>query len=177
MVFLGIATIAIALIGAGVGIWQGVEARQRAADEADAMAEQKQNEAQVARDAAAFEEQQHRRRIALVLGKQTAVTAAAGVSVLSQSALDAELDLVMQGELEALNIRQGGKVESQAREFEARLAKYRADTQRGNIKYDIAGGVLSAASGATTAYANYQYYSGGYGKTSTKPTITSYGRR
>lgn len=168
---IAIAGVAIALIGAGVGTWQAVEARNRAADEADAVADEKEKEAAAARESAAFEERQHRRRMALLLGKQQAVTAAAGVSTLSGSALGAEIDLTEQAELEALNIRRGGKIESQAREFEARLAKFRADTQRGNIKYDIAGGVLTAASGATKSYSTYQYYSGGYGQR--KPTFTS----
>ena len=167
MVWIAVAGIAIALIGAGVGTWQAVEARQRAADEADAMQEQKKNEAQAARDAAAFEEQQHRRRMSILLGKQTAITAASGTSVLSRSAIDAEIDLTTQAELEALNIRQRGKIESQTRDFEARLAKYRADTQRGQIGYDIAGGVLTAASGATSSYGTYKYYDTGGRKTFT----------
>lgn len=157
MVYLAVASIAIAVIAAGVGTWQAVEARQQAADEADAVAEQKKQEAAAARDSAAFEAQQHRRRVSLLLGKQSAVTAAAGVDLLSGSAISAEIDLTEQGALEALNIERGGKIESNARIFESRLAKFRADTSRGQVPYDIAGGVLSASSGVTSAYAGYKY--------------------
>jgi hypothetical protein len=147
----------IAAVAAGVGTWQAVEAHQRQAEEAKAVEDQKNKEAQAARESAAFAEQQHRRRISLLAGQQAAVTAAAGVSLSDGSPLNAEIDLTTQGELEALNLRRGGQIESQAREFEARLARYRADTAKGMIPFDIAGGVLSAASGATTSYANYKY--------------------
>lgn len=160
---------AIATVGVGVGTWQQVEARDRAADEADALAEQKDKEAQAALEASAFAERQHRRRIALLAGKQAAITAASGVAVTSGSALAAESDLTIQGELEALQIRRTGKIESQSREFEARLARYRADTQRGLVKWDITEGVLSAASSGVDTYSAYK----GYNYRSTHKTFTS----
>lgn len=168
----GIIGVALAVVAAGVGTWQAVQSRQQAADEADAIAEQKDKEAQAARDAAAYQEQQHRRKIALLSGKQEAITAAAGVSLYGGSPQDAELDLATQSELEALNIRRGGQVESQAKDFEARLSRYRASSQRSAIKYDIAGGVLQASSGAVQSYAGYKGYNqyrrqlyGGYSPT------------
>lgn len=157
MVALAWAAVIVAVIGAGVGTWQALEARARQEEEAEAVADSKRNEAQAARESAAFQERQHRRRMALLLGKQTAVTAAAGVSLLSGSAIGAEIDLAEQAELEALNIRRGGKIESEARLFEARIAKFRADTARGQVPFDIASGVLSAASGVTSAYSDYKY--------------------
>jgi hypothetical protein len=72
--------------------------------------------------------------------------------------MNAELDLTTQGELEALNIRRGGQVESQAKTFEARLARFRADTAKGAIGYDIASGVLSASSSAVSSYSSYKGY-------------------
>lgn len=147
---------AVGVIAAGIGAWQAVEAHQAQAAEAKAVEEEKRNEAIAAKESAAFEEQQHRRRIQLLLGKQQAVTSAAGVSLLSGSSLAAEIDLTEQGELEALNLRRGGQIESNARLFESRIARFRADTARGAIKYDIAGGVLGAASSVTSAYAGYQ---------------------
>lgn len=173
MAWIAVAGIAVAVIAAGLGTWQAIEARQAAADEADAIAEQKKQEAQAARESAAFEAQQHRRRIALLLGKQHAVTAAAGVDLTSGSAMFADIDLAQQGELEALNIERGGKVESNARLFESRIAKFRADAQRGQIPYDIAGGVLSAASGATSSYAGYKY--GTYGRRRSSVAGSMYG--
>lgn len=148
---------AVGVIAAGIGAWQAVEAHQAQAAEAKAVEEEKKNEAQAARESAAFEEQQHRRRIQLLLGKQQTVTSAAGVSLTSGSALAADIDLTEQGELEALNLRRGGAIESNARLFESRIARFRAETARGAIKYDIAGGVLGASSSATSAYAGYQY--------------------
>lgn len=153
-----IAIAAIAIIAAGVGTWQAVEARKAQEEEFKAIEEQKRDEAKAARESAGFAAQQHRRRISLLLGKQQAVTAAAGVDLLSGSATTAEIDLVEQGELEALNIKRGGAIESQARTFEARIAKFRADTAKGQIPFDIATGVLSAASGATSSYAAYSGY-------------------
>lgn len=171
MVYLLIAGIAIAIIGAGIGTWQAVEARQRQEEEANKIAEEKVKESKIVKDNAAYAEQQHRRRIALLAGKQAAVTAAAGVSLTNGSPLVAEIDLAEQGEMEALTLKRGGQIESNARLFEARLAKFRGDTARGQIPYDIATGALTAASGATSSYSSYNYYNSGYGNR--KRTFTS----
>lgn len=161
---------AIALVGVGVGTWQQVEARKRLEQEADIVAEEKDKEAQLALEASAFAERQHRRRIALLAGKQAAITAASGVSLASGSALEAESDLTIQGELEALNIRRGGQVESSAKDFEARLSRYRAKTARNQIGYDIAEGALSAASSGIDTYSTYK----GYNYRSSGRTFTGY---
>jgi hypothetical protein len=163
----------VAAVGIGLSTWQAVDARKRAADEADAIAEQKDKEAIAAQQSAAYAEQQHRRRMSLLLGKQQAVTAAAGVGLTGASAMAAELDLTTQSELEALQLRRGGEIESQAKTFEARLARYRADTQRGQIKYDIASGVLSAAQSGVGAYSSRYGYN--YRSSSKNQAYTSLG--
>jgi hypothetical protein len=160
--WLAIGGAALGVVSAGVGTWQAVEARRRAAEEADARAEQKDKEAVAAQQSAAYAETQHRRRMQLLAGKQAAVTAASGVSLTAGSALAAEVDLTTQSELEALQIRRGGQIESSAKTFEARLARYRADTQKGQIPYDIASGVLSATSSSVSAYSEYKGYKYGY---------------
>lgn len=150
-----IASVAIAIVGAGVSTWQTLEARKQQADEAEAISEQKEEEAQQARDAAAFAEQQHRRRIAIVRGKNIAAEAAAGIDISSGSPLIQEIDLTEQAELEALNIRRGGAAAASGRVFESRIAKFRRDTARAAMPLDIAGGALTAARGATSAYGSY----------------------
>src|SRR5262245_42393166 len=156
MVMVALAAAAvIGVVAAGVGTWQAVEARQAQAKEAEAVRQEKEKEALLAQQKAQEEERQHRRRIELIMGKQQAITAASGTSLLSGSALAADIDLASEGEMEALNIRRGGTVESQARMFEARLAKFRRDQAKGQIKYEIAQGVLSAASSVTSAYGSY----------------------
>ena len=153
----GVVAAVLAVVAAGVGTYVSVQQSQQAAEEANMVRKQKELEAQQARESAAFAETQQRRRASLLLGKQQAIEAAAGVSTSSGSPFNAEIDLTTQAELEALNIRRTGAVEAQGREWEARIAKFRRDTARGAIPFEIAGGVLSAASSATSAYGSYKY--------------------
>lgn len=177
-----IAGLAVAVIGAGVGTYEAVQSRNRQEEEYAAIEEQKQKEAKAAADSAAYQEQQHRRRIALLAGRQQAVTAAAGVSTVGGTPQAFDIDLATQGELEALNIRRGGQIESEAKTFEARLARYRANTEKGLVPFDIASGVLTATSGATREYSSYygynQYRKPQYsGSGAPGETFTSYGAR
>ena len=163
---LAIAGVVVAVAAAAVGTYLQVQASEAQAEEANAIRKQKQQEAQAARDSAAFAEQQNRRHTMLLLGKQQAIMAAAGVSTTSGSPLLQEVDLVQQAELDALNIRRGGKIEASGREFEARIAKFRRDTARGAIPFEIASGVLQAASSSASIYSSYQYRS-------TRPAATT----
>jgi len=144
-------------VAAGVGTYVAVQQSNAQAEEANAIRKQKEEEAKQARESALYQEQQLRRKQQLLLGKQQAITAAAGVDLTQGTPLYAELDFAQQAEMEALNVRRTGKIEESSRAFEARIAKFRRDTARGAIPFEIAGGVLSAASSATSAYYGYKY--------------------
>lgn len=146
----------LAVVAAGVGTYVAVQQAEQQADEANAIRKQKEEEARQAVESAAFQERQLRRRQSILLGKQQAITAAAGVDLTTGTALFAEADFAEQAELEALNVRRTGKIEASGREFEARIAKFRRENARGAIPWLIAGGVLSASSSAATSYSVYK---------------------
>ena len=78
---------------------------------------------------AKIEEEQSRRRSAMIMGKTQAVAAAAGLDTTFGSPLDIALDQAQQAELEALNIRYMGKMRKYAANQQA--AAYQAQGQGG----------------------------------------------
>lgn len=169
-----IASAIISVIAIGVSTYVAVQSAEQQANEAKAIRQEREAEAANALQTAAFEEKQHRRRMELLLGKQQAITAAAGLSTGSGSPLFAEMDLTTQAELDALQIRRGGQLEADTKKFEARMAKYREETIRGTIPWTIASGVLSAASSASSSYYTYQSSQTGSAKTVTGRMRSSY---
>jgi len=97
---------------------------------------------------AQFEEKQSRRQSAMLIGKQIATGAAAGVDITSGSPLFMELDSVRQAELEALNIRNQGRNAAAGRKFAARMT-------RAQIPGIIMGGVAKLA-GTGAQYGQHQ---------------------
>lgn len=152
------------LAAAGVSSAAAIQQSKNQSALAKAMQRQKETEAQNEAEAAAFEERQSRRRTALLLGKQQAIFAASGLETTTGSPLIQELDLTTQAELEALNIRRGGQVTSEASLFESRIAKYQSDTAKAAIPYEITSGVLSGVGSAASIY--------GSAGTGTKKTVT-----
>lgn len=148
----------VAVAAAGVGTYMAVEASEQQADLAKAEKKQRESEAQSVQETAAFEEKQHRRRIALLRGKQQAAFAAAGFDTTSGTPLLEEIDLVQQGELEALNIRRAGKISANISQFEANVAGWRGRNAERAIPLQIASGALQAGSGVASSYGDYSYY-------------------
>lgn len=150
-----IAGLIIGIVGTAISTYAAysqAEAQQKAAKQEAQFREQ---EAESARQSAAYDERQYRRRATLLLGKQNAILGASGMDISSGSPLLLELDSVRQAELEALNIRQRGASAGYGREQEARLARMRA-AYAGNQKgYAIAGGVTSASSSILGGWAKY----------------------
>ena len=140
-----IAGLVVAVIGAGISTYAAYSQAQQQQQAAKSESAFRMQEAESARQSAAYEERQYRRRIALLLGKQEAIAGASGTDPTSGSPLLMELDNVKQGELEALNIRRTGQVAASAREYEARLARQRASFAGQQKGYAIAGGILQAS--------------------------------
>ena len=107
--------------------------------EADLTAKSLQSEARSIDQRTAFDETQQRRQNRLMLGEANAQAAASGVQITSGSALLLELDRVKQSEIEALSIRQAGKMRADSLRYGARLA-------RRSIPYTILGGTLQGGS-------------------------------
>jgi hypothetical protein len=134
-----------AIVGTAVStyaVYAQAEQQQKAAKAESQFREQ---EAESARQSAAYQERQYRRRVALLLGKQEAIAGASGTDPSSGSPLLMELDNVRQGEMEALNIRRTGEATAFGREYEARLARQRASFASQQKGFAVAGGVTKAA--------------------------------
>lgn len=81
--------------------------------------------AQDALDRGAVEEQEHRRKVQALKGRQTAVMAANGLDVTSGSPLDILGDTAQMGELDALTIRGNAKRESLG--YESQSTNFKAE--------------------------------------------------
>lgn len=87
-------------------------------------------------------EEQSRRRSAMIMGKQQAQAAAAGLDTTTGTPLDIALDSAQQAELEALNIRYQGK-----------LAKYGKDQQAAGYRAQIPGYIFGGAANLGAQFA------------------------
>src|SRR3989442_13522914 len=121
---MAIAAAAIGVIGAVGGI-----IAQRQASEAQQKLYWQQARAEMlaahaAEDSAVLADRQARRRSQLLLGKQRAIGAAAGVDISSGSPLALELDNVHEAEIEALSIRRVGTLQAMTLKYAANLYKY-----------------------------------------------------
>lgn len=150
-----IAGVVIGLIGTAISTYASYEQSQAQQRAARSEAKFREAEAEAARQAAAYEERQYRRRIDLLLGKQIAITAAAGIDPTSGSPLMMELANVRQKEMEAQNIRRTGAVSASASEFEARLARYRAAIYGRQGGYALAAGGLKAGGSILSGWYDY----------------------
>ena len=112
-------------------------------------------EAESARQAAAYDERQQRRRMSLLLGKQSAIMGASGADPTTGSPLLMELDSVRQAELDALNIRRTGEVSAYGSEMQARNARQRAAWASSQKGLAVAGGVASGASSILAQWGAY----------------------
>lgn len=156
-----IAAAIMGVIGAGISTYAAYSQAQAQQAAAKSESQFREQEAESIRQSSAYQERQYRRRLALILGKQNAITAASGVDPSTGSPLLMELDNIKQGEMEALNIRRTGELSAQGREFEARMARQRAAFAGQQKGFAIASGVVKASSSILGGWAKY----GGGGET------------
>jgi len=135
-----------AVIGTAVSTYAAYAQSQAQQEAAKTEAGFRRQEAESARESAAYEERQQRRRMTLLLGMQNAILEATGVDTTSGSPLLLELDSVRQAELDAQNTRRTGEVSAFGSEFQARLARQRAAAAGTSGGFAVAGGVLKATS-------------------------------
>jgi hypothetical protein len=157
-VAIAVAGVVIAVAGAGVATYSAVQQAETQKKLAKSEKKQREIEADAVRESAKFEERQARRRLMLVRGENQAAFAAAGFETTSGTPLVQDIDLVTQGELDALNIRRAGEMSATTSIYESNVAGFRAQAAERSIPLSIAGGVLSAGSGAVSAYQQTNYY-------------------
>lgn len=148
-----------AVVGAGISTYSAIEQANQQQELAKSEKQAREIEAQAALDTAAFEEKQHRRRIALLRGEQQAAYAAAGYDTTSGTPLVQDIDLAQQGELEALAIKRAGRMAANVGQYEASIAGWRGENASRAVPIIIAGGAVQAGAGAASSYSSYSYYS------------------
>jgi hypothetical protein len=151
----GIATLIIGLIGTAISTYAAYEQSQGQQRAAKSEAQLREQEATSMQQAADYQAQQYRRRIDMLLGKQHAITAAAGLDPTSGSPLLMELANVRQAKLEETNIRRTGEVAASGRNFEARLARYRANLYGQAGTYALIGGAFKIGESILGGWSNY----------------------
>jgi len=120
-----------------VGTFSAGQSQKKMADYNAAVSEQ---DAIAAKNKAGYEENIHRERVKEMLSKQRAIIGASGTDV-SGSPLLAMIDTAEKGELDALAIRQGGKVQSDKFLNSAALSRMQGKSAR-NASYFKAGSTL-----------------------------------
>lgn len=146
---LPVIAIAATVAGATIGTTSQVKAAKQRAQLSEL-------EATNIRQSADFQERQFRRDVRFALGRQRAITAAAGVDPGSGSPMLLAIDSAKQAEIEALNIRRTGQRGAAAKLFQARL-------ERKAIPGIIAGGIFQGISQLTTPSILTQFAGGGGG--------------
>lgn len=153
--YVAVAAAVIAVAATAYSTYRQVEAVEAESKFLKAEAQAREDEAKTIRDSASFEEAKTRRRTQILLAKQRAIGAAAGVDIASGTPIFMELDNTRQAELEALNVRRSGAIAAGGREFEGKLLRSKARYLRNQKSGIIIGGVLSAASSGLSAYSGY----------------------
>ncbi len=126
-------------VAVGLMVASAVVSTIGAVQQASAQAKSARYAADATQDQARAEEALQRNQARRLLGQQQAAFAASGVRADSGSPLDVAADSAAQAELDALTIRQRGRVASDFYKFQARQA-------RSTIPLTILGGTLNAAS-------------------------------
>lgn len=152
---IGIIGAATAVAGTAVSVYSNIQQSNAQAEAAESEKQMRDVEAESARQAAAYEETQFRRRAALLIGKQEAINAASGFDTMTGSPIVQELANIQQTELEALNIRRTGAVTASSREFEGRLAGLKGSFARSQIGGIAVGGALKTGSSILRDWSTY----------------------
>lgn len=175
-----------AAIGAVASANAQANSAKSAANAAAYNAEVDQQKAEVTRQQADANELAQRRRSAMALGEAAAGLAENGTG-LSGSGLASYQQSASNAELDALNIRYGGVVQSQGLTAQVGLDKYSQQVQNSNASAAMTSGYLSAGSAALSGYsqgeltqAETDYYksktagTGAYGSGSKMPLGSGY---
>ncbi len=150
-----VASLASAAVGA-VGAMQQANATAAAANYQAQVNENNaiiaNRNAEDARKRGAVAEEEHRRKVSALQGRQTAVMSANGVDTTSGSPLDILADTAQMGELDALTIR--GNADREAKGYEAQSMNFRAESglNRMQAKSAKAAGTIGAVGAVVSGF-------------------------
>ncbi len=113
----------LAVIAAGVSLLAVAGQTFAGVQQAETEAEFAEAEGIAARETAAFEERQFRKRARVIQARGVAQAAAAGLDITGGSSLLFELENAREAEIEALGIRRTGEITEATKRFEAKIAR------------------------------------------------------
>ena len=113
----------LAIIAGGLALAAVAGQTFAGVQQAETEAEFAEAEGVAAREKAAFEERQFRKRARITQAKSVAIGAAAGFDITSGSTLLQELENARESEIEALTIRRTGEITEATKRFEAKIAR------------------------------------------------------
>ena len=142
-VTLGDAFTVVGAVTSGLG---ALSAGQAQSDMAEYNAAVAANQAIAAQQSAAFDEEQHRAKLAKLISTQKANAGASGIDPNTGSPLSVMADTAEQGELDALAIRYGGQVGASRATSQATLDKMQAKAARIGGYYGAGTSLLTGAS-------------------------------
>lgn len=153
--------ITLALAAAGTGVAVHGQMEQAKAAERAGKYNQKVNEANAAaaQNAASYEAEQVRRRNRIILGRQKAAIAKAGI-LDTGSAEDLFFDSAVQGELDVLATKYQGQVQSNYYRSRGNLARMEGDAAATASRYRAVGTLLTGAGQTASSYNSYRRSSG-----------------
>lgn len=156
----GLITIAATVISTAVGVYSAYSQGQAQQKAAKYNAKVAQNQAEMARNAAAVREQQHRENVRRLSATQRANAGMSGVTT-EGSPLLVMADTLEQAELDAQRIRYGGEVSATGFESQARLSRFQGDQASRAGMIGAGSTLLSGAASAARVY-------GGGGQTTSR---------
>lgn len=136
---------AIAAVGAAYSGYNSYQQGNFQEDVSEYNARQLENEATRTRNKGVEEEVEHRKLVKQLIGEQRATQAAAGVDVNSGSPLQLQVDTEMQGEIDALRIRENYDYRIASLGEQRRLTLAEGDAARQQGRNQLMGSVLTAA--------------------------------
>jgi hypothetical protein len=144
-----------AIAGTGIATVSAVKQSKTQAAIAEATAESYDIDAENKKTAAEYEENQFRRRAALLMGKQSAIFAASGIDPSSGSPLLQMLDTVKEAEMEAQNIRRTGQIGESAARFGSQVQRSLAGGYGNQTSLFALGGGFQAMGQGTSALSSW----------------------
>lgn len=154
---IALAAVAISAVGTGVAVAGQIEAA-KAAEEAGKYNEKvARNNAQAAAQQAQYEADRIRKRNIVILGRQKAAIAKAGI-LDTGSTLDVFLDSAVEGELDRMAALYGGSLRSTNYLSQGRLARMEGDAAKRAGYYRAGGTLLTGAGNVVSGAGNVAQY-------------------
>lgn len=161
------AQVAVVMIVAAIAAYAQYKQSEHEADMMEAQADYQDWEASLAESQSIRDADRHRKNVRRLIGRQTAKLAASGVDISSGSPLTLMAETAYEGEMDAQDILYQGKISKTAKEYGAKLSRFRASGTRIAGRWAAMGTLASGTAKATTMSSGGASGGGSFGGTNT----------